>query len=178
MTPERSPSGNRRTLSACVLLAAGLVLVAGSCAKSERPEASPTSPAPAATSAVEQSQAEAPTVTVYDPDDEDDVPDPRYIRQAECDSGVALAWFQGLLDVGEATSDTEWGAVTRALGGSGDEASIDASSFAPSPIGNVPGNVWTVVSDSGNVLAVVQTFKAVDVDGWGTRQAAVCAEVS
>ncbi len=115
----------------------------------------------------------APGIRVYDPDEVDDVPDPRHIWQDECASGVAFQRMPGVRETGTAIALEEWGAIVKSLGVLGREASEDASSVVPSG----GSGVWTVRGNSGEVLAVVQAFESSEDIGWNTGPPAVCTEV-
>ena len=119
------------------------------------------------------------SITVYEPDEEDDVPDPRHVFQDECASGVAFQSKPGTAEL-TVNGTTEWEAVVNSLGPLAPQASEETSHHSrPYGKGALAGNLWAVKATNGEVLAAVHAFPVSGDtgDGRNTGPAAVCVDL-
>ena len=128
---------------------------------------------PAGEQATEAVEAEP--IQVFDPDDEDDVPDVRNIWLDDCPSGIARQRQQGTFEP-LARAATDWGAASQAVRGTVPDADEALSEPEESRVGALPGTRWTVIDSNGDIRAIVETFRAPAGDGWGSTEPAICLD--
>lgn len=115
---------------------------------------------------------------VFHRDEDDDVPDPRYVHEPLCESGVALQAMQGTPEVSGVTATDDWGAVVAALGELGNELSTEMSTSVSVRAVGRPGRQWTAVDSDGAIVAIVTTYDSHGPgDDWNALSPALCVSI-
>lgn len=160
--------------SKSLILAVLVTVLLSSCSSAKDPAGAPSAADQDAEGHVDAVNDPSP-LRVFDPDDEDDVPDVRNIWLDDCPSGIARQRQQGTLEP-IARAPTDWGAASQAVRGSVPNADQALSEPDEARVGGLPGTRWTIVDAKGDVRAIVETFEAPAGDGWGSTEPALCLD--